>query len=424
MISKARAQIPRDLRDEVAVRRFLGYLAEQVDIINGYKTEPGYVELTNNAVTIANEAKDLAGTATALAQAGSDGAVNYYQDDEPLEGNAGDLWFDTNDNNKMYKHDGTGWSLAVLNDNVTTIDGGKITTGTINAALVNVSNINAGNITSGTLSAITLSGNTIVGGAISGASISTSEQCYFTGQVNARNIYATNSSVTNIFSGPITCYGRIGNSSYGDMWSNYFEAGTGSGGGAGNAYGLSTGTYKAYVGGGVEPFTGIHIGYTQDSLEVGDIVSADDAWVISVVQTLVHLSNTSTSKDKKVFGVVSHASSDLLNHITENPLVSQKDADDNWSVKPEYVDYINYMIDNNFTEVSVNALGEGGINVCSENGDILAGDYICSSNTLGKGMKQDEEYLANYTVAKALESVIWADEPNNTKMIACTYHCG
>ena len=69
-------------------------------------------------------------------------------------------------------------------------------------------------------------------------------------------------------------------------------------------------------------------------------------------------------------------------------------------------------------------MGEGGINVCNEGGNIEIGDYICSSNNKGKGMKQDDDLLHNYTVAKALESVDWSKETATTKMIACTYHCG
>jgi len=70
------------------------------------------------------------------------------------------------------------------------------------------------------------------------------------------------------------------------------------------------------------------------------------------------------------------------------------------------------------------ALGDGHILVCSEGSDIDIGDFICSSNTSGYGMKQDDDLLHNYTVAKASESVDWSSEPESTKLIACTYHAG
>jgi hypothetical protein len=76
------------------------------------------------------------------------------------------------------------------------------------------------------------------------------------------------------------------------------------------------------------------------------------------------------------------------------------------------------------TKHILNALGDGHVLVCSEGGDIVIGDYICSSNTPGHGMKQDDDLLHNYTVAKATEAVVWAEEPGTEKLIACTYHAG
>ena len=73
---------------------------------------------------------------------------------------------------------------------------------------------------------------------------------------------------------------------------------------------------------------------------------------------------------------------------------------------------------------SIFALGDGHILVCSEGGDIEVGDYICSSNTEGHGMKQDDDLLHNYTVAKATEAVDWSVESVTVKLISCTYHCG
>ena len=56
-------------------------------------------------------------------------------------------------------------------------------------------------------------------------------------------------------------------------------------------------------------------------------------------------------------------------------------------------------------------------------GNIDNGDYITSGSN-GYGVKQDDDLMHNYTVAKALESVDWSKETTTTKMIACTYHCG
>jgi len=72
----------------------------------------------------------------------------------------------------------------------------------------------------------------------------------------------------------------------------------------------------------------------------------------------------------------------------------------------------------------VNSLGEGQINVCKDGGAIRAGDYICSSTRPGKGMRQSDDLLHNYTVAKARESCVWQEGEDDIRMIACTYHCG
>jgi hypothetical protein len=41
----------------------------------------------------------------------------------------------------------------------------------------------------------------------------------------------------------------------------------------------------------------------------------------------------------------------------------------------------------------------------------------------GKGMKQDDDLLHNYTVAKARENVTFSS-PTEVKQIVCSYHCG
>ena len=73
-------------------------------------------------------------------------------------------------------------------------------------------------------------------------------------------------------------------------------------------------------------------------------------------------------------------------------------------------------------QIIINSLGEGLINVCGEGGNIEIGDYICSSSTLGKGMKQSDDLMHNYTVAKSREAYTFTS--NEIVQIACTYHCG
>jgi hypothetical protein len=51
--------------------------------------------------------------------------------------------------------------------------------------------------------------------------------------------------------------------------------------------------------------------------------------------------------------------------------------------------------------IRVNSIGEGSIWVTNENGPIENGDYIVSSSLPGYGMKQSDDVLRNYTVAKS-----------------------
>ena len=71
---------------------------------------------------------------------------------------------------------------------------------------------------------------------------------------------------------------------------------------------------------------------------------------------------------------------------------------------------------------SIYTSGDGNILVTNEGGDIEIGDYLTSSNREGHGMKQADDLLHSYTVAKALEAVDWEKEGSTAKLIACTYH--
>lgn len=88
------------------------------------------------------------------------------------------------------------------------------------------------------------------------------------------------------------------------------------------------------------------------------------------------------------------------------------------TVVPEF-----YEIVEDYNLAVMNAVGEGQVNVCGENGDINRGDLIVTSSMVGKGMKQADDIIRSYTVAKARESVTFAS-PTEVKQIACIYLCG
>jgi len=71
---------------------------------------------------------------------------------------------------------------------------------------------------------------------------------------------------------------------------------------------------------------------------------------------------------------------------------------------------------------NVNGIGEGGIKVCSHNGDLEIGDFLVSCYC-GCAMKQDDDILRNYTVAKTIDSVNWNEESETEKLIGCIYLC-
>lgn len=71
----------------------------------------------------------------------------------------------------------------------------------------------------------------------------------------------------------------------------------------------------------------------------------------------------------------------------------------------------------------INAIGEGCINVCGQGGNIAKGDLLCASDVPGKAMKQADNIVRNYSVARAREDVTF-DDPADHVQIACVYGCG
>ena len=89
----------------------------------------------------------------ATARASADGKNTIYrQTSQPTGGtySTGDVWFDSDDNNKIYRYNGSTWVAVQLGGNgLANINANSITTGTIDASVITVSNLDAGNITTG-----------------------------------------------------------------------------------------------------------------------------------------------------------------------------------------------------------------------------------------------------------------------------------
>jgi len=83
-----------------------------------------------------------------------------------------------------------------------------------------------------------------------------------------------------------------------------------------------------------------------------------------------------------------------------------------------------YEMGETHTLVTVNGVGEGMIKVCGEGGPIGPDDLLVSSSTRGAAMRQDDDLVRGYTVAKARvnagQQVTFAD-PGEVKLIPCIY---
>jgi len=155
---------------------------------------------------------------------------------------------------------------------------------------------------------------------------------------------------------------------------------------------------------------------------------------ITINDSIPVVSICNEEKSKKVFGVIS----------------AEEEDDRIWQAGNFASIY--YKVEGDH-RLYINSIGEGGIWVCSKNGNLENGDYICAAGINGYGMKQTSENLTNYTVAKItmdcdfnpqLEEVkIWKnggwimtgefkpayecitlDDGLKIAFVGCTYHCG
>jgi len=131
---------------------------------------------------------------------------------------------------------------------------------------------------------------------------------------------------------------------------------------------------------------------------------------------------SSRKNDKKVLGVISDVedTSDGKREFGTGNFVSVMEADVNDS------------------RLFINSLGEGAIWICNINGNFENGDYITTCEVPGYGMKQDDDLLHNYTVAKITcdcdfdlasdlykcEEFVHEGKTYRRAFVGCTYHCG
>ena len=183
-------------------------------------------------------------------------------------------------------------------------------------------------------------------------------------------------------------------------------------------------------------FTGQHRSLPSDSTthselssSIGMIVVSDGTFAgladadVTINDAIPKVKLSNIQNQKTVFGVIS-------------------DAEDTSETSRSYVQGIFGSVvgknDENDHRIIINSLGEGGIWITNINGNIENGDYITTCEIPGYGMKQDDDLLHNYTVAKITQDCLFdlnsttyeceeIQHDNQTyraAFVGCTYHCG
>jgi hypothetical protein len=180
----------------------------------------------------------------------------------------------------------------------------------------------------------------------------------------------------------------------------------------GFAFNAVSGGYYDGSGVGYNPFTGAHEGLIcpDNSIEPGDIVC--DEFIVSrkISDSITKIRISDRSNDPSAVGVF--VKSSRFSHVP----AALKDSEILTRQSLQELQDI-------YELAHFNSLGEGCINVCGEGGDIARGDLIVTSSVAGKGMRQPDDVLRAFSVARAREDVTFSD-PEEIHQIACIYLCG
>ena len=173
--------------------------------------------------------------------------------------------------------------------------------------------------------------------------------------------------------------------------------------------------------GTITPFTGMHDGLLADAVfpEIGDILIDSQLLIKRNIANALFLMGISSVPNTSAIGIYAGTrSSSYVPVAAQSPYVEKEPYEENLpTLDPLYApDFVGRK-----TIIS-NSLGEGLVNVCGEGGSINPGDLIVTSSVSGKGMKQADDILRGYTVAKAREAATFSG--SEIKQIACIYLCG
>jgi len=137
---------------------------------------------------------------------------------------------------------------------------------------------------------------------------------------------------------------------------------------------LYNSNYSGYIVKSTGKYKNLNSKYHKDYIK-GNIIMDDALPIVEL---------TKSQNDKSVWGVISYceSSSNNVRDYQQGHFTSCMD------------------IENGDYRLVVNGCGEGSIWVSDYNGNLENGDYITSSDIQGIGMKQDDDILHTYTVAK------------------------
>jgi len=320
----------------------------------------------------------------------------------------------------------------------TFIDGGNINTNTIT---VNSLKSN----TSGTFNSyVTFGlgvGSSIGGYQAGGAFISTNNGYYGLLTANNGGGNAFGAGTTDTSGNAAAVLGVGGGNSTFTTYRNIGILGSGNSGGSfqtNGASNLQSGTaadirlayyngstsYAYYIySGAAYPFTGAHDAMqllTEAEPQIGDLMVDVQVLAANTVNDTITQMSMS-SKANQAGGIGVYTGTTGIGFVPAAMAEYTMAADGTMTkvqLKPEYAN-----IYDTYRCIGVNALGEGQMNVCGQNGNISVGDFIVASDMVGKGMKQADDVFHSYTVGKSRENVTFSS-PSQVKIIACIYMGG
>ena len=184
---------------------------------------------------------------------------------------------------------------------------------------------------------------------------------------------------------------------------------------------------KIYIVDGTGPFTGFHEGLIPNTttVQIGDILFDVAVYKVSgISSSTFYVDIANQDNQKGIIGVCSQLYTEPpTNWLTPieppSPSIDENNTPTLVTPLPEQTS----LVPDGYYVVDINAVGEGQINVCGLGGNIQKGDLIVASSMLGKGMKQTDDIVRSYTVAKARVDAVFSS-PNEVKMIPCIYISG